>query len=247
MSEADGAPLRWRAARIERKVAQTPRVTGVFLRTTLGAHDAGQHVDVRLTAADGYQARRSYSIASAPGAALLELCVERLDDGEVSPWFHDVAQPGDAIEVRGPIGGHFVWRPGDGGPLLLLGGGSGVVPLMAMLRHRAAAAPEVSALLVQSTRTFGDVLFRDELVNAADAQPGLRVVFATTRGKAARPGDYERRVDAAVLAEILERWGHEPRHVYVCGANRFVEAMTRALVDLAIPAERIRTERYGGD
>ena len=241
-----GAPLRWQQALVERKVAQTPRVVSVFVRALLSPHDAGQHVDVRLTAADGYQAQRSYSIASSPEAALLELAVERLDDGEVSPYFHDVAEPGDAFELRGPIGGHFVWRAQDGGPLLLVGGGSGVAPLVAILRHRAVVAPDVPALLVYSSRTWDDIIFRAELLEMQAAQPRLRLVFATTRGVARRAGDYARRLDRAALRAILGEWGETARHVYVCGANRFVEAMAGALVDESVDSARIRTERYGG-
>src|SRR4029453_11997827 len=144
------APLRWQEAVIERIIPQTARVISIFLRADLGLHAAGQHLDIRLTAPDGYQAQRSYSIASAPGADSIELAIERLEGGEISPYFHEVAQPGDSIEVRGPIGGHFIWRAEDGGPILLIGGGSGEVPLMAMLGYRAAMAPETSALLVYS-------------------------------------------------------------------------------------------------
>ncbi len=139
MSAVPTASTAWQQAVIERIVAQTPRVVSVFLRTTIGRYEAGQHVDVRLSAPDGYQAQRSYSIASAPGAPSVELAIERLEEGEVSPYFHEIAQPGDAFEIRGPIGGHFVWRAEDGGPVLLVGGGSGVVPLMAMARHRGCA------------------------------------------------------------------------------------------------------------
>jgi len=139
---------RWQEAVIERVVHQTPRVTSIFLRAALGPYEAGQHVDVRLTAPDGYQAERSYSIASAPGADRIELAIERLEGGEVSPYFHEVARPGDTFEIRGPIGSHFVWRSSDGGPLLLIGGGSGVVPLMAMVRYRATAGWDTMTLLV---------------------------------------------------------------------------------------------------
>jgi len=243
---ASAAPLQWQPAVIERKTAQTARVTSLFLRTAHLAHEAGQHVDVRLTAPDGYAVQRSYSIASAPGAELLELCIERLDDGEVSPWFHDIADVGDTFELRGPIGGHFIWRAADGGPLLLIGGGSGVVPLVSILRHRARVAPDARALLVYSARTYDDVIFRDELLALHGARTGVELVLATTRGDARRTGDSARRIDADALRTIVVRWGEEPRHVYVCGANRFVAAMAAALVDESIPAGRIRTERYGG-
>ena len=238
-------PSPWQEAIIERVAPQTPRIVSVFLRSTLAPHLAGQHVDVRLTASDGYQAQRSYSIASPPGYEFIELAIERLEDGEVSPYFHEVARAGDAIEIRGPIGGHFVWRGEDGGPLLLIAGGSGVVPLIAMLRHRAAAAPGTSALLVYSARTWSDLAYRDELLSAQALSTGFELVLTTTRGPRHRPSDFERRLDRELLRQILDRWRTAPRHVYVCGGNAFVEAVTGSLVREAIPATSIRTERYG--
>lgn len=240
-------PMRWREGVIERIDRPTPRVVSVILQAPIAPHMAGQHVDVRLTAPDGYRAQRSYSICSAPGSETIELAIERLDDGEVSPFFHEVAAPGDAIELRGPIGGHFVWRKDDGGPILLLAGGSGVAPLMAMVRHRAAVAPEIPALLIYSTRTWEEVIFREELLRAEAAQPQLSLTIATTRGMPRRAKDIGRRLDRASLREILATWSPMPHHVYVCGSNAFVEATTGALIDEAIPSERIRTERYGGE
>ena len=172
-----GAPkLNWQEATIVGIASDTPRVKSFLFATPAPiAFRAGQHVDVRLTAPDGYQAERSYSIASAPERTDgIELAIERLDDGEVSPFFHEVAEIGDAIELRGPIGGHFVWSVEDGGPLLLLGGGSGVVPLMSMLRHRAARGSDVPALLLFSARTWEDVIFRDELIAMHDQQRRLQ-------------------------------------------------------------------------
>jgi ferredoxin-NADP reductase len=241
-----GTPLRWKEAVIERVLHQTPRVTSVFLRSALGPYQAGQHVDVRLTAPDGYQAERSYSIASAPGDERIELAIERLERGEVSPYFDEVATPGDTIEIRGPIGGHFVWRSADGGPLLLIGGGSGVVPLMAMVRYRAMAALETPALLVYSSRTWEELIFRDELVTERANEPNLELVLTTTREPRHRPHDFDRRLDRSLLREILARWSQAPRHVYVCGSNAFVEAVTGALVQEALPPRIIRAERYGG-
>lgn len=238
-------PSRWQQAVIERIERRTPRVVSVYLRTPLAPHIAGQHVDIRLTAADGYQARRSYSIASAPDAELVELAIERLDDGEVSPYFHEVAQAGDSVELRGPLGGHFIWRAQDGGPLLLVAGGSGVVPLMAMIRYRAIAAPDVPVLLVYSSRTWEEIVFRDELLAAPAQQPDFDFVLTTTREPRRRAEDFDRRIDRALVSEILARWGHTPQHVYVCGSNAFVEAATRALVDKGLPPRRIRAERYG--
>ena len=244
--DSPAAPSRWQPAVIERVEPRTRRVTSVFLRTALASHEAGQHIDVRLSAPDGYAAQRSYSIASAPGAELIELAVEALDDGEVSPYFHDVARPGDAIEVRGPIGGHFVWRGGDGGPLLLIGGGSGIVPLVAMVRQRALVAPATVTLLVYSARAWEDLIFRDELLAAEAGDPNFSFVVATTRGPRHRADDIDRRLDSTTLTALLARWNATPRHVYVCGSNGFVEAVTSSLVQDGVPAARVRVERYGG-
>jgi ferredoxin-NADP reductase len=212
------------------------------------AFRAGQHVDVRLTAPDGYQAQRSYSIASAPEhPALIELTIERLDDGEVSPYFHDVAAVGDEIELRGPIGGHFVWSVTDTGPTLFVGGGSGVVPFMSMVRHRAFQAQQRDALepvvLLFSARTWSDVIYRDELTALHDARSGFELVITLTRESGA---SYARRVDAPMMIEVLARLPSPPRQVFICGSNPFVEAASQALIAAAVPAAIIRTERYGG-
>jgi ferredoxin-NADP reductase len=236
----------WHEAVIERVEHRTSRVSSIFLRSALPPHQAGQHVDVRLTAPDGYQAQRSYSIASAPGEPAIELAVERLEEGEVSPYFVDVAQPGDTIEVRGPLGGHFIWSARDGGPLLLVGGGSGVVPLVAILRQRARVAPGTRTLLVYSSRTWEEVIFREELLRASESDPAFQLVLATTREPRRRPSDYERRLDAGALREILTRWGERPEHSYVCGSTPFVESIADALVLDGLAPGRIRTERYGG-
>jgi ferredoxin-NADP reductase len=240
------ARLAWRDAVIERIERQTPRVISVFLRVDLALHEAGQHLDVRLTAPDGYEAQRSYSIASPPGAPLVELAIEELAEGEVSTYFHEVAVVGDAIEVRGPIGGHFVWRAEDGGPVLLVGGGSGVVPLVAIARHRAIASPQTPALLLYSARTWDEVIFREELVFAQAQQPEFLFIATTTRAPKVRTTDFEGRLDAVQMRGALARWGRAPRLAYVCGANRFVEAAATALIEAGVEAERIRTERYGG-
>ncbi|MEP7064027.1 MAG: FAD-binding oxidoreductase [Betaproteobacteria bacterium] len=243
---APAAPLRWQQGLIERIVVDTPRVVSVFVTSALARHVAGQHVDVRLTADDGYTAQRSYSIASAPGSDHIELAIERLDDGEVSPYFHDIARPGDTFELRGPIGGHFIWRGDDGGPLLLVGGGSGIVPLMAIARHRASVAPATAALLVYSSRTWDDVIYRDELITMDTNDPAFSLVLATTRTPRHRVQDFDTRIDAPVLRALLLRWGHAPRHVYACGSNAFVESMTTSLVGEGIAPLHIRAERYGG-
>ena len=209
---------------------------------------AGQHVDVRLTAPDGYQAERSYSIASAPEqTAAIELAIERLDDGEVSPFFHDVAEVGDAIELRGPIGGHFVWDVKDGGPLLLLGGGSGVVPLMSMLRHRAAVGSRVPALLLFSSRTWEDVIFRNELLALDAKDDGFQLALALTSDQPRRPS----RISAGASTppwwpNLWEGCLGRPRHVFVCGGNPFVEAASQGAIEAGVAPSMIRTERYGG-
>lgn len=236
----------WHEAIIERIEPRTSRVKSIFLRTALERHEAGQHIDVRLTAPDGYQAQRSYSIASAPGSETIELAVERLENGEVSPFLDDVALPGDGIEIRGPIGGHFVWRSEDGGPLLLIAGGSGVAPVMAMLRHRTATALDTDALLVYSARTWEELIYRDELLASEQRDARFHLVVTTTREPRHRALDFERRLDRTVLSDIIRRWGKAPRHVYVCGATAFVETVADALVSLGIPPGDIRTERYGG-
>ena len=243
-----GGRLAWQEAAVTRIVDQTPTVKSFFVmpqRWT--SFVAGQHVDVRLTAPDGYQAERSYSVGSAPEASEVELVIERLDDGEVSPFFHEVVMPGDAIELRGPIGGHFVWRKDDGGPVLLVGGGSGVVPLMSMLRARAAAAPEVPMALVYSARTVGGVIFRDELLARAEAEPGLAVYVTVTRERPTDRRFRAGRIDAAFMGEVLAGLGGPPRHTYVCGADAFVDAATGLLIDMGVSFETIRTERYGGE
>jgi ferredoxin-NADP reductase len=237
---------RWQEAVIDRIVPRTDRVTSVFLRVRLGPHLAGQHVDVRLTAADGYQAQRSYSIASAPGVDELELAIERLEDGEVSPFFHDVARAGDAIDVRGPIGGHFVWRATDGGPTLLIAGGSGIVPLMAIARDWSATDGGTPMLLFYSARTWEELVFRDDLLAMQAQMPGFNFIATTTRGPRHRPEDFDRRIDRSLVHDILVHWGQVAHGAYVCGSNVFVEAVTTSLVAESIPPGRIRTERYGG-
>jgi ferredoxin-NADP reductase len=204
----------------------------------------GQHVDVRLTAPDGYQAQRSYSIASAPeGGGLMELTIDRLDDGEVSPFFHDVAAVGDEIELRGPFGGYFIWTAEDGGPVLLVGGGSGVVPLMSIVRHRFARRARVPMRLLFSARTWEDLIYRDELLALAERRDGFELVITLTRDSARRAGDHSRRIDTAMARELLAT---APTHVYVCGSNPFVEAASESLIAAGVAPTVIRTERYGG-
>ena len=228
-------------ATLERIEQLTPLISSFFLRTPLPDHIAGQHVDVRLTAPDGYSAQRSYSIASAPGAPLLELAIERLDGGEVSAFFHAAAQVGDAIELRGPLGGHFIWRASDGGPLLLVAGGSGIAPLIAIARERLVKAPDTPCLLVYSAQTWDDLAYRDELLES-----GAQVRLITTREPRRRASDYDRRIDRDLLDEVLASWRSTPARSYVCGSTPFVEAVTSALVELGLPSASLRAERYGG-
>ncbi|MGX8010681.1 ferredoxin reductase [Mesorhizobium sp. ORM8.1] len=237
----------WQTATITRIEKRTQRVTSFWFQPARPfVHLAGQHVDIRLTAPDGYQARRSYSIASAPEAgAAIELAIERLDDGEVSPFFHDVAAVGDEIEVRGPLGGHFIWETDDGGPILLVGGGSGVVPLMAMLRHRTLQKSAAPIALVFSARIWDEVIFRDELICLDDRRDGFDLVLTLTREQARRPLDYSRRVDAKMMMQTIERLPKTPRLAFVCGSNAFVSAAAEALIDAGVVAGLIRTERYG--
>jgi ferredoxin-NADP reductase len=242
-----GRPVRWQPATITAIDHNTPRVSSFWFHPSEPfAFRAGQHVDIRLTAPDGYRAQRSYSIASAPEKAdAIELTIERLDDGEVSPFFHEVAQVGDEIELRGPLGGHFNWSVGEGGPLLLLGGGSGVVPLMSMLRHRAAQASNVPALLFYSARAWDEVIFRNELLAMHEGGNGFELAFSITREPPRRPVDFSRRLDMPIITEMLGRLPAPPSLVLICGSNPFVESAARGLVDAGLPPEVIRTERYG--
>ena len=221
-------------------VDETPRVRSIVLDPPdWPGHLAGQHVDVRLTAEDGYQAQRSYSIASAPEDEHLVLTVERLDDGEVSPYLVDELRPGDELELRGPVGGYFVWDASDGGPLLLVAGGSGVVPFRSMLRHRAAVGSSAPARLLYSSRSLDEVIYRDELEGL-----GADVRFTLTREQPESWTGYARRIDAELLAEVA--WPAEERPlVYVCGPTAFVEVAASALVALGHEPGRIKTERFG--
>jgi ferredoxin-NADP reductase len=206
-------------------------------------HLAGQHVDVRLTAEDGYQAQRSYSLASAPEDHRLVLTVERLDEGEVSSYLVDELRPGDELELRGPIGGYFVWQAAMGGPLLLLAGGSGIVPFRSMLRHRLAAHSNAPVRLLYSTRSLGSVIYKEELARDA-AQPGVMIHLTLTREWPQEWTGYRRRVDMELLREIS--WPPRERPlVYVCGPTAFVEAAATALVQLGHEPSLIRTERFG--
>jgi ferredoxin-NADP reductase len=239
-------PLAWQISTVTAIRAETPEVSSFTLQLPAWRpHRAGQHYDVRLTAPDGYQAQRSYSIASPPSrTGAVDLTIEKIADGEVSPYFHDVVQVGDQVEVRGPIGGYFVWDPAQGGPMLLVAGGSGVVPLMAMLRERASADPKPPAVLLYSSRTFDDVIYRDELASLAGTDQALRVIQTLTRSQPPGWAGYDRRIDRAMLSEAIAAAGDSPL-VYICGPTLLVEAAANGLVELGVPPAQIRTERFG--
>jgi ferredoxin-NADP reductase len=236
--------LNWQLANVVEQIDETPRVRSIVLDCPdWPGHRAGQHVDVRLTAEDGYVAQRSYSIASAPGDGYLVLTVERLDDGEVSTYLVDELHAGDELELRGPIGGYFVWEEALGGPLLLVAGGSGIVPLRSMLRHRAAAESKVPVRLLYSARTMADVIYHDELERlAADDEVDIR--FTLTRDSPEGWLGYRRRIDREILEDVA--WPPDDRPLaYVCGPTPLVEAVAGTLVELGHDASRIKTERFG--
>ncbi len=208
-------------------------------------HQAGQHVDVRLTADDGYQAQRSYSISSGPSAdERLTLTVERLDDGEVSQYLAGELHAGDKLELRGPIGGYFVWDPGAGGPLLLVAGGSGICPLMAMVRLRQAAGSTVPARLLYSSRSLEDVIYRDELDRLVASSPGLELFLTLTRVQPQDWQGFRRRIDAEMLSSVAWSPSEQPL-CFVCGPTPLVESAANALVNLGHEPARIKTERFG--
>jgi ferredoxin-NADP reductase len=235
--------LNWLQAEVVELAPETARTKTIsFDVPGWSGHRAGQHVDVRLTAEDGYQAERSYSIGSAPDGTRIELTVERLDDGEVSPYLTEELRPGDRIELRGPVGGYFVWEPRVGGPVLLVGGGSGVVPLMAMLRERVASGSDAEMKLLLSSRSWDDVIYRDELERIGG--DGLTVIHTLTRSQPPGWTGYARRVDQAMLEEVAPPPAERPI-VYVCGPTPFVEAVANGLVQLGHAPDRVRTERFG--
>lgn len=236
--------LSWALANVVEIVVETPRTKSLVLEVPgWPGHRPGQHVDVRLTAEDGYQVQRSYSVASAPKGERVELTVDRLEGGEVSPYLTDALRPGDQIELRGPIGGYFVWEPADGGPLLLVGGGSGVAPLMAMLRHRNVTGSHVPTRMLSSSRSFEEIIYREELARLATDRT-LDVVHTLTRAQPADWTGYRRRIDAAMLAEVAWPPAASPL-VFVCGPTRLVETVASTLVGLGHDPARIKTERFG--
>jgi len=237
--------LSWQLAEVTEVVPETDHVSSLVLRIAgWPGHLAGQHVDVRLTAEDGYQAQRSYSIASPPEDARVALTVERLEDGEVSPYLVGEVVVGDKFELRGPIGGYFVWRAGDKSPLLLIAGGSGVVPLMAMIRHRQARQATTPTRLLYSSRSLDDVIYREELERYSAADPQLHVYHTLTRTQPPRWTGFGRRIDRAMVAEVA--WpGDASPLAYVCGPTSFVETAASLLVELGYDPRRIKTERFG--
>jgi len=236
--------LTWRLGTVLELVDETPRARSIVLEVPeWPGHRAGQHVDIRLTAEDGYQAQRSYSIASAPEDDELVLTVERLEDGEVSSYLVDELRPGDSLELRGPVGGFFVWEAALGGPLLLVAGGSGVAPFRSIVRHHLAVDSDVRLRLLYSARTLDDVLYRDELDRLA-ASHDVDIRLTLTREWPDGWSGYRGRIDGALLAEVA--WPADERPlVYVCGPTAFVETAASALVDLGHDPGRIRTERFG--
>jgi ferredoxin-NADP reductase len=236
--------LTWQLGRVLELRDETPRCKSIVLEPPdWTGHRAGQHVDVRLTAEDGYQAQRSYSIASAPEDSDLVLTVERLADGEVSPYLVDELRPGDELELRGPIGGYFVWEPSLEGPLLLLAGGSGIVPLRAMLRHWAANQRTTPARLLYSSRALDDLIYREELVGLGTRE-GADVQFTLTRSWPTDWTGHRGRVDQQLLHDLAWPPAEQPR-IYVCGPTPFVEAVAEALVQMGHEPASVRTERFG--
>lgn len=234
--------LTWQVATVTSVTRETDSVHTIGLEVPdWPGHRAGQHLDVRLTAEDGYTAERSYSIAAASGEPVA-ITVERLENGEVSPYLTEELRTGDQLELRGPIGRWFVWDTSDGGPLMLVAGGSGVVPLRAMLRHRQRSGSDVPARLLYSSRTLADVIYRSELDRYRD---GAQVIYTLTRGQPAGWTGFSGRIDAAMMAETAWPASQHPL-AFVCGPTSFVETAAGNLVDLGYPPERVKTERFGG-
>lgn len=237
--------LQWLTAEVREVVDETPRVRSLVLDVPgWGGHRSGQHIDVRLTGEDGYQAQRSYSIASAPEDPGVTITVERIDDGEVSPYLAAEVRPGDRFQLRGPIGGYFVWTAALGGPLFLVAGGSGIVPLMAMLRHRSAAKSTAPAQLLYSSRTFDDIVYRRELDRLAAAGGGLEVTHTLTRSQPPGWAGASRRIDSDLLQSAGFPASERPR-IFICGPTPLVEAVAKHLRLLGHEPGLIKTERFG--
>lgn len=236
--------LDWQLTAVSGKQMETPRVVSLRLTSDVWpGHLPGQHVDVRLTAEDGYQAQRSYSIASAPERGTLELTVEDLPDGEVSPYLTEELRDGDMLELRGPIGGYFTWTERDGGPLLLVAGGSGVVPLMSILRYRQEIGDQTPATLLYSSRSWDDIIYRQELERLA-SDPGVRIVHTLTRSHPEGWSGYARRIDGEMLREVTGA-AAPGGLAYVCGPTRLVENVASTLVAIGYAPDQVKTERFG--
>jgi ferredoxin-NADP reductase len=237
--------LTWQLGEVAEVIQETPRVSSLVLDVPdWPGHLAGQHVDIRLTAEDGYQAQRSYSIASPPEDPSVILTVEQLKDGEVSPYLVGEVRAGDKVELRGPIGGYFVWRAGEERPLLLIGGGSGIVPLMAMIRHHAAAGATAPVRLLYSSRSIEDVIYREELARLSAVEKRLAVSHTLTRSQPSGWEGYARRIDGEMVAEVAWPKKDAPS-VFICGPTAFVETASGLLVESGYDAAWIRTERFG--
>lgn len=238
--------LNWQIASITNIKPETATVKTFTLKLpSWMRHRAGQHYDIRLTAEDGYQTQRSYSIASEPErTGEVDITVERIEDGEVSTYLHDIVIPGDRVEVRGPIGGYFVWEASMSDPLLLIAGGSGVVPLMAMLRHRAATGANNPTALLYSSRNFENVIYYNELDMLSKSNGGPRVFHTLTRSQPADWKGYARRIDETMLKEVTGPLGRTAQ-VFICGPTLMVESAANVLVKIGIDSNRIRTERFG--
>lgn len=242
----------WQDATIERLAVETPTVKSIVLRPRVfQPFLAGQHIDVRLTASDGYEAHRSYSICSSPHTVgTIELAIEALPDGEVSSYFHNIAAVGDVVEIRGPFTTHFVWHPRLNGEVLLIGGGSGVAPLMSMVRERSYSADAPRMTLVYSSRSWREVIFLNELLHHEKTQRGFRLYFCITRDTSHAPenreADFTERLDAISIRRVIAEMLEMPQNCFVCGNNSFVGTVSDSLVVSGIPAQAIRTERYGG-
>jgi ferredoxin-NADP reductase len=238
--------LTWQLGEVVSTHAETARTRSITLDVpSWPGHRPGQHVDVRLTAADGYQAERSYSIASPSEAGTrVTLTVERLEGGEVSPYLVDELRVGDKLELRGPIGGYFVWEARMGGPLLLVAGGSGIVPLMAMVRHRAAVGSTEPTVLLYSSRSSEEVIYRDELARLTGDATGLKTVHTLTRSQPPGWSGYRRRIDLEMLRDVAWPPDRHPQ-AFICGPTPLVEAVASSLVTLGHEVHRIKTERFG--
>jgi ferredoxin-NADP reductase len=237
--------LIWRVAGVRQIIDETPRVKSLVLDVPdWPGHRPGQHVDVRLTAEDGYQAQRSYSVASEPESPCLMLTVELIEAGEVSPYLTSVVRPDDKFELRGPIGGYFVWTVAIGGPLFLVAGGSGIVPLMSMLRHRAATKSATPTLLLYSSRAFEDMIYREELDQMAARNDGLTVLYTLTRRQPPGWTGGARRIDRSMLASVGPSVKARPK-IFICGPTSLVESTAQSLLELGHDRNLIKTERFG--